>query len=183
MFLRAYDQPKIRQYLISQGLIDAAGNVLDAHGVWVAAYHYGVTGPQLDAAIPLPPGTADAYVRDAGLQALRGVDYSTESGNPAAYAPPPPTAYTPPPVVVTNIPPVNASLPYVAPNPVLQTPVANIPAANPVNTPPNYLFDPNTPATVTITPTAQGVTGSITQNAILWGGAALAALMLLKKRG
>jgi len=188
MQLYGYDQPTIRQYLISQGLIDAAGNVIDAHGVWVAAFHYGVTGPQLDAAIPLPPGTADAYVRDAGLQALRGVDYSTESGNPAAPVPAPP----PPPVVVTVIPTGSATMPYVKPPlvgpsgvPVNTTPAplpgqGTAPAPAPVASTPNYLFDPNAPATVTIAP---GAGATISQNAILWSVAALVGFLMLKKRG
>jgi len=64
--------PNLRQLLQAAGVVDSMGNVLSAAGVYSTAANYGATGTDIENALGLAAGTADAWARANGLPSLSG---------------------------------------------------------------------------------------------------------------
>lgn len=64
--------PNLRQLLQAAGVVDSMGNVLSAAGVYSTAANYGATGTDIENALGLAAGTANAWAQANGLPALSG---------------------------------------------------------------------------------------------------------------
>ena len=89
--MSAYTSQQIFQYLKDKNYIDAGGGPLNPFMIYNEAYNYGVTAPEVDAALGWRPGTAAEWVDQNHLPRLTGVASNVQS-QPEA-----------PPVIVTVV--------------------------------------------------------------------------------
>ncbi|MGV0999693.1 MAG: hypothetical protein ACOYBQ_10235 [Fluviibacter sp.] len=82
--LGGYSGAEIFNWLRVAGFIDANGNPLNPIEIYNAAVKFGVTAPELDAALNWAPGTAQSWIATSGRASLTGVEFGATVTQPAA---------------------------------------------------------------------------------------------------
>lgn len=79
--LAGFPPDQIRNFLYDAKLVNPANNAaIDPMGMYNAAVNFKVSGPEIDAALGWPRGTADAWIALQGLPPLVSGDYVVTTG-------------------------------------------------------------------------------------------------------